>query len=55
MLRTSTSKFILLLLNQSMERLPREVVDAKSIKTFKERLEANWEHKKTTFVIKIDS
>ena len=29
--------------------LPREVVDAKSIKTFKERLEANWEHKKTTF------
>ena len=30
---------------------PREVVDAKSFKTFIERLEANWEHKK---VIKID-
>ena len=28
---------------------PREVVDAKSIKTFKERLEAKWEHKKNTF------
>ena len=28
--------------------LPREGVEAKSIKTFKDWLEANWEHKKTT-------